>query len=1341
MAAEISFLSERAPRPLTLPRQPGLEPKALYVGNGQNAFEVALVTAENQPAGSVLQAAWKARRGGRASPVLLVALYGEHVALCGPAGDDPPVRVGVDWGQAERLCRAALDQPDRHAALAFLSQALPSLDTAVPGLRNEGLFALHALTIDAQRRPEWSAAATKVKKVATRRGQELLTALGYRVERLDNLTLLLRGGERRTALAVLLDPSEIPEAGTARFNSQSPISYAFWKAGVEGLPWVIVLQGDRLRLYPTDTKVGVGRRGRAETYVEVQTSLLSDEHLPYLWMLFSAEGLDVRGAVGELLDASKRFAGDLAVQLRERIYKEVVPRLARAIADARKLKKPSAEDLDLTYRMALTVLFRLLFIAYAEDNDRLPYLTNDAYRRRSLKQKAQELAEAKSKGIALAKGSAHWEEIERLFRAVNIGNIEWGVPEYNGGLFTDDKAVSPAGAALAAISLPDTVFEPALEHLLLIDTPEGPPGPVDFRALGVREFGTIYEGLLESELSVADVDLALDRKGNYVPQRGHQPTEVPKGAIYLHNRSGARKSYGSYFTKSFAVEHLLDRALEPALDDHLKRLDALDEAGATEALFDFRVADIAMGSGHFLVAAVDRIERRIADYLNRRALPGVQRELANLRAAAEKQLGPEASHVPIEDAQLLRRLIARRCIYGVDLNALSVELARLSIWIHTFVPGLPLTVLDHSLVRGNALVGVGTLDEIRARFEKADLPFFPVDADNLLGDAKQPLTRLARLADASLKDVEAARRAMDEARAAMDRTRALCDIIIAEPLDAKVKFQPENWPKDKEQIHKSEVARIAGAALAPLNPLHFPVAFPEVFLRSRPGFDVILGNPPWQEATIEEHAFWARHFPGLRALKQREMEAERVRLKGERPDLVKLYESEVAEMEGVRKALTSGAYPGMGTGDPDLYKAFCWRFWNLTASDGGRIGVVLPRSATFAKGSEQFRKEAFALATNVDLTMLLNTKHWVFDEVHAQYAFALVCIVRGIASENNITLRGPFSSAAAFDAGHNSTAAKFAAPEVLSWNDSASLPLLPTERSVEVFAQLRKAPRLDLNDGESWRARADRELDATNQKDLFDLESEKCPEGFWPVFRGESFDLWTPDTGEYYAFADPETVIPWLYAKRLRSGKSRRDSAHAEFESIYRQDKATLACNHSRIAFRDATNRLNQRTIIACLIPPRVFLSNKAPYLLWPRGDAQDQAFLLGILSSSVLDWYGRRFIERNLNFFIFNPLPVPRPSREDSRWRRVVALAGRLASPDNRFAAWAKAVGVDCGPLPPDEKDAMIAELDALAASLYGLSEKQLAHVFETFHEGWDYDERLAKVLKHFKFWKQKER
>jgi hypothetical protein len=115
----------------------------------------------------------------------------------------------------------------------------------------------------------------------------------------------------------------------------------------------------------------------------------------------------------------------------------------------------------------------------------------------------------------------------------------------------------------------------------------------------VREFGTIYEGLLESELAVADADLALKRQGKddvYVPAKPRDAVAVRKGEIYLHGRSGARKSSGSYFTAGFAVDHLLDTALEPALADHAARLAALDDTEAAEAFFDFRVADIAMGS-------------------------------------------------------------------------------------------------------------------------------------------------------------------------------------------------------------------------------------------------------------------------------------------------------------------------------------------------------------------------------------------------------------------------------------------------------------------------------------------------------------------------------------------------------------------------------------------------------------------------------------------------------------------------------------------------------------------------------------------------------------------------
>lgn len=278
-----------------------------------------------------------------------------------------------------------------------------------------------------------------------------------------------------------------------------------------------------------------------------------------------------------------------------------------------------------------------------------------------------------------------WADITQLWSAIDTGNRAWGLPAYNGGLFSCDPAVSAAGAAIEAMApITDAELAPALAAMLIDRGAEG-EGPVDFRSLSVRTFGTIYEGLLESQLSLAEQDLAVrDIKGlsTFVPAAPGDEVEVAAGSVYFHNRSGVRKSTGSYFTKPFAVEHLLDHALEPALDDHLARLDELaaagDAAGVEAAFFDFRCADIAMGSGHFLVAAVDRIERRLSGWLSTNAADaaGVLANLGRLRESAVRALGTLGGDAEIETGSLLRRQVARSCIYGVDLNRVAVDLAR-----------------------------------------------------------------------------------------------------------------------------------------------------------------------------------------------------------------------------------------------------------------------------------------------------------------------------------------------------------------------------------------------------------------------------------------------------------------------------------------------------------------------------------------------------------------------------------------------------------------------------------------------------------------------------------------
>ncbi|KAA0274633.1 MAG: hypothetical protein EDQ89_01695, partial [Acidobacteria bacterium] len=807
--------------------------------------------------------------------------------------------------------------------------------------------------------------------------------------------------------------------------------------------------------------------------------------------------------------------------------------------------------------------------------------------------------------------------------------------------------------------------------------------------------------------------------------------ESAAGEIYLHDRSGARKATGSYFTKPFAVEHLLDHALEPALDAHIERLAALmdagDEAGAGKAFFDFRCADIAMGSAHFLVAAVDRIEARLSTFLAERPVAAVTAELERLRKAAVDHLGDLGDATEIDPTSLLRRQVARRCIYGVDRNLIAVELARLGIWIHTFVPGLPLSFLDRTLVWGDSLTGVGTLDEALEQLDPAadgdgsGQSLYRPLVESLIERTAAALARLGRVSDADAAEVAAAREALVEAEAEAQAARDLLDLIVAIRLGEAGPIED----LDESAIAAHPDLDAARELAAELRCLHFPLAFPEVFLRDRPGFDCILGNPPWEELTVEEPAFWALRFPGLRSLAQRQQRPRIDELRRRHPDLVEELEQEQEEAAEIRELLVSGPFPGMETGDPDLYKAFAWRFWDLVREDGA-VGVVLPRSALAAAGSARWRETVLDAGAFADTTLLLNSRGWVFDDAEFRYTVALIAVRRGRGLAGTVHTRGPYASFGAYaSAMEADESLAFPAAEFRTWATGAAFPLLPSTRSGEVFLKLRAHPRLD-DPAHPWRARPVTELHATNEKKHMILDPEDA-DGLWPVYKGASFDIWEPDTGTYYAWADPAYITEYLQGKRER-GHRTRSSAFSEMPREWIDDPATLPCRHPRVAFRDVARATDTRTVIAALVPPGVVIANQAPYLLWPRRGANDEAFILGMLASVPLDWYARRIVETHVNFHVLNGFPIPDPYAAGRN--RVASIAGRLACLDERFAGWAEAVGADVGPVEPEEKDDLIAELDATVARLYGLDRGDVEHIFETFHEGWECVQSRPEVI-----------
>ena len=1325
----------------------GLTTHYHWTGQGRDALEVALATSSRKLTTAEARDIWKARQGRSAAPLLTVIAYPQgdeaRAVVCGPSGDSPTV-ADLDLSQAERLAASALAETNRHLAAQMIQGALEQTSDELPGLRNKGLLATHELLTGVPRRSDWAAAVAKGRAILRQRDHDLIRALGYRLEQEGSHQVLRTDTGNARAVAVFLQEDEQPDYPSFRYGMQTPVSYALTQADRDNVPWVISVRGSSLRLYSSATSGAVGQRGRAETYVELDLSLLPSDKAGYLHLLFSADALTQDGSFYEIQQASRDFTTGLSERLRERVYEQAIPRLALSIA--KQVGGTSEADLTQHYRTALTILFRLLFISYAEDSRLLPLHVNGEYTDNSLKALAIRFAEGINAGRDLGfdnpfTGQATeqpdtvqndlWRDCQTLFKAVDKGHQRWGIPAYNGGLFSPDPNVNPVGGIIKDLDLNNADFGPALAALMIDRTPDGAVGPIDFRSLSVREFGTIYEGLLESELSVAEQDLTLGKDATYLPAKDDDAVVVPAGEVYLHNKSGQRKASGSYFTKPFAVDHLLDHALVPTLDEHLERVAKLvkaeREADAADVLFDFRVADISMGSGHFLTAVVDRIEAQVSGFLAEHPIPQVIAELEDLRKHATEALGDNAVGVEIENASLLRRLIARRCVYGVDLNPISVELARVSMWIHTFVPGLPLSFLNHNLAVGDSLTGIATIEEATEVITqgKGDVVgLFDDPLRQALAAAEEPLQRLASLVDATPKDIEAARQTEKEVKAAIEPVTAFFDVTVAvrtKQRQAPVIASPDDLLKLKGDASRS-VAKELGS-------LHFPVAFPEVFLRERPGFDVIVGNPPWEKVKVETHEFWGRHFPGFRALPQREKEAAAKLYAASRPDLAAALEAEQEAAKNMADIMKAGSYE-LGSGDTELARVFSWRFWHLLR-DGGRFGVVIPRQATLAApGMKAWRGQVLEGGSFEDVTLVENKAYWAFDDVEPRYTIGFVTAKKG-GDDGHVRLSGPFRSMYEYVEGRSRERETIEADEFRTWSDDLVFPMLNDESDVSIYRSLLAHPRIG-DERTDWQFRPLRELDATNDKHLYQFDAPNQA-GLWPVYSGASFNLWTPETGEAYAWVDPKRVVAHLHGKRARQART-RSSAFYGLPAAEIAQPGTLPAFKPRIAFRDVTRATDQRTLIAALVPSHVVHQHTAPTLVRVQANEADEAYLLGFLSSRVLDWYARRQVEAHMTFSIFSTLPVPEVNQDHPGRYRVIELAGRLAAVDERYADWAKAVGVDYGPVPEDQAEDMKAELEACVARLYGLDEQQIRDLYATFHPTWDHAPWTEKVLEHYR-------
>ncbi len=721
----------------------------------------------------------------------------------------------------------------------------------------------------------------------------------------------------------------------------------------EGAPdWAMATNGKLWRLYSRKA------HSRATNYYEIdlEEALASPDPglaFRYFWLLFRAEAFTPAAGGGSfldrLLDESARYAKELGERLKDRVFEEIFPEFAQGFIAGIRAREGAGAELDEArlaevFQGTLTFLYRLLFLLYAEARDLLPVRETRGYYEISLTQLKEEVAARAGNILDEAPGKLDkgygptetglYERLEGLFRVVDEGSAALNVPLYNGGLFiTKPEAADTTPEArnarfLKAHRMPDRFLARGLDRLARdLDDKTQALAFIDYKSLGVRQLGSIYEGLLEFKLRVAPARLAVvkgKKAEEVVPYReaekaGKRIREtLPKGAAYLENDRRERKATGSYYTPDYIVKYIVKHTVGPVLQEKFnamrprlreaqkayraaqQRREAFRKQGmagddpekvantykaVVDELFAVRVLDPAMGSGHFLVEAVDFITDGMLNFLNAFPWNPVTAELRRTRetilAEMERQ-GVTIDAGKLTDVNLLKRHVLKRCIYGVDLNPMAVELAKVSLWLDCFTLGAPLSFLDHHLKAGNSLIGA-RVDEVREAVEfkqNEQMSLFASSQFTGIMLATDLMRHVGELEDVTADQVRLSRSEYRKATDALAPYKRVMDVYVSrwfgnESTKAQAKFgleptidflrRPEvkAWLDDPDKGPKklpADVRKIADTARAVAEEhrfFHWELEFPEVFfgpaagttqavsLKEDAGFDAVVGNPPW----------------------------------------------------------------------------------------------------------------------------------------------------------------------------------------------------------------------------------------------------------------------------------------------------------------------------------------------------------------------------------------------------------------------------------------------------------------------------------------------------------------
>ena len=974
----------------------------------------------------------------------------------------------------------------------------------------------------------------------------------------------------------------------AVFGWSDPIDRA-WRLAVvrsiaEDCDWCLCCNGRELRIVDA-------RRTWSRDYLQFDLRALaaSEEAITLLWTLLRSDAV---ARTPPLLEVTAQLSARHGVEVCRALgdgVLEALTVLLQALRASRGMRCSPMLSLD----HALTVLYRVLFLLFAEARGLVP-MWHPVYRDRY---SLEVIVTTLLRGVPYR---GLWHAIQAISRMAHAGCSagELKVTAFNGRLF------SPADAAVfEQTRIDDRVMGGVILAVSTTSVRKSDRSRIAYRDLDVEQLGAVYERVLD-----------------------YEPTPGPESAPLVKTRD-VRKASGTFYTPRSVTAHLVRRTLAPLVAQK-----------TAQEILNLRILDAAMGSGAFLVAACRYLAATAEDAL-----------------IAEGLWHP--SDVTVTDRIALRREIASRCLFGVDVNPTAVQLARLSLWLATLASDRPLSFLDHHLIAGNSLVGA-TPDDLRRQPSRrgqrvarrtAPLPLFDDALDQSLTEAARIRMSLATEADDSAAIVRAKERRLASLRrdqsAVMKWSRAL-DLWCATwfwqngtPPDARTCADLTDRLLGRSAALPDRIANPVLAECASIAEqqrfLHWPLAFPEVFCGPSPGFDAIVGNPPWDMIRGDSGGNDVRG--------RRRDEARRL-------------------IDFVRE---SGIYRVETRAHLNRYQLFLERVLQL-ARPGGRVGLVLPSGIATDAGAAALRRHLFNTA-DVDSITGLDNHDGIFP-IHRSVRFALLTCTAGRPT-TSVSCRFGIRRPEHLDGDHRATSPAVTLSRRLlarlSGEDDLGIPEIGGPDDVRILERI-SAGVPWLGSGSGWNIQFGRELNATDDRSAFVTRTAGSTAR--PVIEGKH-------------------VEPFRVHVRRSQLQMRSDA-----------EQTRRIPRRARLAYRDVASATNRVTLIAAIVPASAVTTHTLFCLRTPL-PLQEQYVLCALLNSFVANYLVRFRVTTHVTIALVSRLPVPIVRRGDPLFARLASLSEQLTAAGGEV-----------------EERPQYVEMQALVARLYGLSESDFAHVLKTF-------------------------